>query len=491
MQYETILGHPRGLFILFFTEMWERFSYYGMRALLIFYLTKHFLFDQNAAYGIYGAYTTLVYITPVIGGILADRYLGQFKAIFFGAILLVLGHLGMAIEGDPVAPGSTVDGGVLNMFYLSLALIIMGVGFLKANISTIVGELYEKTDIRRDSAYTIFYVGINLGAFLGALISGYLGETYGWSYGFGAAGVGMLLGLVVFYFGRAELQGAGEPPKPELLKQKFFAGLNVEHGIYLASLSLTVVIWFLVRDQGSVNMLLIGFSAATLMYILWTSLKILDREQRQRIIAALILISVQVLFWALFEQAGSTLNIFADEQVDRTILGWEVPASMFQSLNAFYIIVFGPLFALMWVGLAKRNLDPSTPVKFALGVAQLGLGFLVLAWGASVDGSLTPVVFIFLLYLLHTTGELCLSPVGLSTMTRLSVARMVGIMMGTWFLASAAGNSVAALIAQATIGDSGKIVEVYNSVGWMAMGAAVLLLLLAPLIKRLMHTDTL
>ncbi|MEM9225672.1 MAG: oligopeptide:H+ symporter, partial [Pseudomonadota bacterium] len=220
----TFLGHPSGLFVLFFAEMWERFSYYGMRALLVLYLTKHFLFEREAAYGLYGAYTTLVYITPVIGGVLADRYLGQRKAVLFGAILLVLGHLGMAYEGDPVAPGGTAEAGVLNVFYFSLALIIAGVGFLKPNISTMVGSLYTITDKRRDSAFTIFYVGINLGAASGALLAGYLGETYGWAYGFGAAGIGMLFGLVVFIWGKPALRGAGEPRDPELLRAPVIAG---------------------------------------------------------------------------------------------------------------------------------------------------------------------------------------------------------------------------------------------------------------------------
>ncbi|MGB2388811.1 MAG: peptide MFS transporter, partial [Henriciella sp.] len=221
----TFLGHPKGLFVLFFAEMWERFSYYGMRALLIFYLTKHFLFSDNAAYGIYAAYTTLVYITPVIGGVLADRYLGQRKAVLWGAVLLVLGHSGLAYEGPSLSPGEQPAEFTMNVFYFSLALIIAGVGFLKANISTIVGELYPRTDTRRDSAFTIFYVGINLGAAAGALLAGYLGETYGWSYGFGAAGIGMLFGLIIFVLGKPALKGAGEPRDPALLARPLIMGL--------------------------------------------------------------------------------------------------------------------------------------------------------------------------------------------------------------------------------------------------------------------------
>ncbi|MBU1287447.1 MAG: peptide MFS transporter [Alphaproteobacteria bacterium] len=490
---KTFLGHPRGLFVLFFTEMWERFSYYGMRALLVLYLTKHFLFDREAAYGLYGAYTTLVYITPVIGGYLADRYLGARKAVTIGAVFLVLGHLGMAIEGDPVAAGEVADAGILNIFYFSLALIIVGVGFLKANISTIVGSLYPKTDARRDSAFTIFYVGINTGAFLGALIAGYLGEVYGWAYGFGAAGIGMLLGLVVFVWGKPALRGAGEPTNPSQLTAKIIGPLSREHTIWAGALVTTVIVWFLVRSQGAVNLLLLASMIVTYLFIVWRAVAKLNPHQRNRIIVALVLISTNVLFWGLFEQAGSSLNLFTDEHVDRNLLGWEVPASMFQSINALYIMTLGPVFAGLWVWLSKKGWEPSAPMKFAIALMQLGLGFLVLVFGAAGDG-LTPVIFIFLIYLLHTTGELCMSPVGLSAMTRLSVTSMVGLMMGAWFLASGAGNAVAALIAQATASGGegvGQVLSVYSKVGWVAIGVGVLFALASPFLTKMMHLDTL
>ena len=488
-------NHPKGLFILFFAEMWERFSYYGMRALLVLYLTKHFLFDKQEAYGLYGAYTTLVYITPVIGGILADRYLGPRKAVLIGAILLVLGHLGMAVEGEPVLDAADRSATVMNIFYMSLALIIAGVGFLKANISTIVGELYKKGDERRDGAFTIFYVGINLGAFGGSLIAGYLGETYGWKYGFGLAGIGMLAGLIVFMWGKPLLEGAGESPNPELLKKKRFAGLSTEWLIYLGTFLATIFIWWVVRDQGTVGVLLGLAGLIVVSYILYRSVFTLKAHARNRIIAAMFLISVQVLFWGLFEQAGSSLSLFTDEAVDRNIMGQEIKTSVFQSLNAMYIVLLGPLFAALWVWLGKRGLDPSAPAKFGLGVIQLGLGFLVLVWGASAAGSnLTPVIFIFLIYLLHTTGELCLSPVGLSAMTRLSTPNMVGLIMGTWFLASGAGNFVASMIAQATAAEGGgteQVLSVYSNVGWMAVAVGVGLIVISPLIKKMMHLDTL
>lgn len=488
-------NHPRGLYILFFAEMWERFSYYGMRALLILYLTKHFLFSDTQAYGIYGAYTTLVYITPVIGGMLADRYLGQRKAVLWGAILLVLGHAGMAIEGEPVVSAASRDGTIMNVFYFSLALIIAGVGFLKANISAIVGELYDKTDERRDGAFTLFYVGINLGAFAGALISGYLGETFGWKYGFGIAGLGMLLGLVVFVWGKPLLNGAGESPNPKALAAKRFAGLSTEWVIYLTTLLGVVAIWYLISHQGLVEPLLYFSMASVYLYIIIRSVMTLPAHARNRILAALFLISIQVLFWALFEQAGSSLNLYTDREVDRTFMGQNVPASVFQSLNAMYIIVLGPVFAALWVYLGKRGRDPSAPAKFGLGVIQLGLGFLILVWGANSAGTnLTPVVFIFLIYLLHTTGELCLSPVGLSAMTRLSVPKMAGLVMGAWFLASGAGNFAASQIAKLTAAEGGgeaQVLEVYSKVGWLAVAVGVGLIVISPLVKRMMHLDTL
>lgn len=489
-------NHHKGLYILFFAEMWERFSYYGMRALLVLYLTKHFLFERGDAYGLYGAYTTLVYIGPVIGGVLADRYLGARKAVLIGAILLVLGHAGMAIEGEPVVAGGSPDPTVLNIFYLSLALIIAGVGFLKANISTIVGALYKKTDERRDSAFTIFYVGINLGAAFGALLAGYLGETYGWKYGFGLAGIGMLAGLVVFVWGKPLLQGAGESPNPALLKEKVVAGLSREKLIYLGTIVAILVIWQLVRSQGTVNLLLLAAMGIVYSYIVFRSVMQLQPHERNRIFVALFLITVNVLFWGLFEQAGSSLTLYTDEQVDRNIFGAEVKTSVFQSINAIYIILLGPIFAALWAWLGKKGMNPSTPMKFGLAVVQLGLGFLVLVWGAQAAGAnLTPVIFIFLIYLLHTTGELCMSPVGLSAMTRLSVTNMVGLMMGAWFLASGAGNAVAAIIAQATAagGPDGEsqVLVVYSKVGWIAIGVGVAMMLAAPIIKKYMHLDTL
>lgn len=540
----TFLGHPKGLFVLFFAEMWERFSYYGMRALLIFYLTKHWLFSDSQAGVIYGAYTALVYITPVLGGYLADKYLGQRKAVTYGAVLLTFGHFLMGFEGN-----GGQDAASLNIFWLALAFIIVGSGFLKANISVIVGQLYQRTDVRRDGAYTIFYMGINLGAFLGSLLCGYLGETYGWAYGFGAAGFGMLLGLIVFTLFKPLLLGRGEAP--------FVLSKGVEWGIYAVGLVAVLAAWWMVQNQSVVGTLLGTFGIALVSYVLYiaayqipygsfggapkasvgffglSSLVAIasmlmvglgnsgmtnvaaaggvgmilamiyeaftrKSDDRDRIFAAMFLIIGSILFWALFEQAGSSLNLYTDRYVDREFLGIVWPASTFQSINAAYIVLLAPVFAGLWTWLGRKGLEPSAPAKFGLALMQLGAGFLVLVAGAAT-GNMTPVVFIFLIYLLHTTGELCLSPVGLSAMNRLAPAHMASLIMGTWFFASATGNFAAGLIAAATGSEAasgegaGKdvVLGVYSQIGWVAIAVGVGVLVISPLIKKLMHLDTL
>ena len=475
-----VAGHPKGLYILFFAEMWERFSYYGMRGLLIFYLTQHWLFNDSTSNLIYGAYVSLVYITPVLGGWLADRYLGQRKAVQFGAILLVIGHALMTVEGT-----GGQDDATINIFWLALAFIIVGTGFLKANISVIVGQLYPLKDPRRDGAYTIFYIGINLGAAAAALIAGYLGIVVGWQYGFGAAGIGMLLGLIVFVVGRPMLLGQGEPPRA-LAKGK-------EIGLYAASLVAVVVMWLTIQYHAVVGWLMLGSSLILLGYVIFEAMK-LEKHPRERIFAALFLIALQPLFWGLFEQAGGSLNLFTDRFVDRG----NVPATLFQSINAIFIMMMGPVFAALWVFLNKRGIEPSTPFKFGLGIMQVGLGFLVFVWGANAFGPavLVPVFLVFAIYFLHTTGELCLSPVGLSAMNRLSPAGLASLMMGAWFFATAGGNYVAGMIGAATGGEEGTMtreatLSIYNSIGWVALIVGVGVLAISPLITKLMHLDTL
>lgn len=473
-------GHPKGLYMLFFAEMWERFSYYGMRAILIFYLTQWWLFSDSKSNLIYGAYTSLVYITPVLGGYLADRYLGQRKAVLFGGLLLAAGHCLMAVEGTGGQSDPTI-----NVFWAALAFIIVGSGFLKANISVMVGQLYKLTDVRRDGAYTIFYMGINVGAAIGTITVGYLGQTIGWGWGFGLAGIGMVAGLIVFVLGKSALLGAGEAPQP-LSKGKEM----LLYGVGLASVA---VIWALVQYQDVIQTLLAVSGVALLGYVLYESFK-LPKQPRERMFAILFLISLNPLFWGLFEQAGGSMNLFTDRFVDRS----GVPASIFQSINPIYIILLAPLFASLWVWLGKKGREPSAPAKFGLALAQMGFANLVLVWGAEAFGvaAMTPVIFVFLYYLFATTGELCLSPVGLSAMNRLAPSHLASLIMGAWFYMTAVGNFVAGLIGEATGGHDGAmsktaLLDIYELFGWIAIGAAVLVLLVSPIVKRWMHLDTL
>ncbi len=557
---KTLLGHPRGLAILFLTEMWERFSYYGMRSLLVLYLTQHFLFGQAEAQGIYAAYAALVYLMPLIGGAIADRYLGARKAVIIGALLLVAGHFTMTFEGTggrayieveasrfelvaegrgqhralfileegkkiPLSAGADgiarADGVTTGAFpaviapedyrqvvapdaagqavlYWALALIAIGVGFLKPNISSVVGALYAPGDPRRDGGFTLFYVGINIGAFTASAACAFLGITYGWAYGFGLAGLGMAAGLAIFIAGRPWLDGCGEPPDLGALRTRRILGIPLEAVLWIGGILAVIPAWLLLQRHalvaGALLYLVPLIFAGLFAYVVLR----LRGVERSRMLVALILTIVSVLFWALFEQAGSSLTLFAN---DFTAMPRWFNAGMTQTFNPGVIIVAGPAMAALWVWLANRRLEPTTPVKFAIALAALGSGFLVLAWAATTQAGSdlrTPLVWLFIVYVLHTVGELCLSPVGLSMITKLSVARMVGLMMGVWFMASSLAHTVAGLIAQLTASETvaGVIadrsaalagyIEVYREVGLAAGGAAVAMLLLAPLLQRLM-----
>ena len=485
---EEFAGHPRGLYMLFFAEMWERFSFYGMRAILVFYLVQYWLYSEGEANGVLGAYGALVYIMPVLGGILADRYLGQRKAVLFGGVLLAIGHLLMAVEGTGGQNDPTI-----NVFWAALAFIIVGSGFLKANISVMVGQLYGLTDIRRDPAYTIFYMGINAGAALGTILVGYLGQTVGWSWGFGLAGIGMVAGLIVFVIYKPLLNGAGEPTDPALLRRPAMAGLSVETGLYAIGVGAVAVIWGLIQYRDVMQWLLLASGIALLSYFLKEALK-LDKQPRERMFAILFLIALNPLFWALFEQAGGSINLFTDKFVDRA----GVPASLFQSINPIFIILLAPVFAWLWTALARRNLEPSAPAKFGLALLQIGLAFLLFVWGATAVGVevATPVILVFVLYFFSTTGELCLSPVGLSAMNRLAPRYLASLIMGAWFYMTAVGNFLAGVIGEATGGEGGEMtkqgtLDIYWQIGWIAIGVGFVVLLLSPIVKRWMHLDTL
>jgi proton-dependent oligopeptide transporter, POT family len=427
-------NQPKALRVLFFAETWERFSFYGMRALLVLYMTKHFGFSDEQAYAVYGGYTALIYTTPIVGGMLADRFLGGRKAVLFGGWLMALGHFAMAFDSS---------------FYLALALLICGNGFFKPNISAIVGRVYPEKDSKRDRAFAIFYLGINLGA--GAsLVCGLLGESYGWHLGFSLAGFGMLLGLVVFAWGQRFLGQAADPPDPARLARPWVWGLSRERWIYAGTALAVVVAWLLMRNGQLLGSLLGLVGVTALVGLVVYLLRFARVEERSPMLVAIVLTVFSAVFWAFFEQAGSSLSLFTDRNVDRSVFGVELAASVFQSTNPLFVLLLTPVFIWLWRKLGRY--EPSTPLKFGLGVVQLGLGFAALWFGAksSQHSGVVPLYWLLLGYLLHTTGELCLSPVGLSMITKLSPARIVGVMMGAWFLASAMAQYVAALIAQLT-----------------------------------------
>ncbi|HSG60401.1 MAG TPA: peptide MFS transporter [Pseudomonadales bacterium] len=498
------LGHPKGLFVCFATEMWERFSFYGMKYLLLLYLTKYHLFTDAMGLDVLGSYAALVYAMPVIGGLLADRYLGMRKAVVFGGILLVLGHIGMAVEGHQAyLEGDKIvrDSTALQVFYFSLALIVIGVGFLKPNISTIVGKLYSEDDPRRDSGFTIFYMGINLGSFVATLLCGYLGETYGWSYGFGAAGIGMLLGLIVFLWGQPYLEGHAEPSNPAVLKEKSPLGLSKETTIYTLSILSLLAVWQMLQYHAVVSATLNTLAIVVLSGLIWFLATKCNAVERGRMGVLIVLTMSTVVFWALFEQSAASMTLYADRVLDRNLLGFELTAAQFGAMNAFFIFTTAPFFAWLWMFLAKRGWEPSTPVKFGLGIIQAGIGFSALVYGAQHPDELGKVAAIWLVlaYFFHTTGELCLSPVGLSAVTKLAVPSVVGVMMGAWFLATAYSEMVAAQIAKlASIETvSGAVTDVsqalaaytelFEKLTYVGVGVGIALIIISPLLRKHMH----
>ena len=726
---DLLWGHPKGLYVCFATELWERFSFYGMKFLLLLYLTKYHLFSDIGGLNVVGSYAGLVYALPLIGGMLADRYLGMRKAVLFGGVLLVMGHLLMAVEGTQASmvAGEVVrDSNAINVFYLALSLIVVGVGFLKPNISTIVGKLYPENDPRRDAGFTIFYQGINIGSFVATILCAWLGETYGWNYGFGAAGMGMLIGLVTFIWGQKYLYGHAEPKNPEILKESFLGPINKEWGIYILSFVSLAVVWFLVQRIAVVfftqNIFLVGAIIGLVFYSMFyqnddhdkTKAKIFavllsvlgiitilsvttdhfpdsvfastgmlvslseymvplawvllgavsvfiiygfmntKHEEYSRMIVLIILITSTIVFWALFEQSAGSMTLFADRVIDRRIIHTQIGASdmwkfylvglvfillsvwgflsanksrklhngsmktviypvglvaglgiilalgglaysngmhwvaslsyfgifilllvsviiaislafiligffygkdksnkisatdsnasaaslsvlsvtlimlggfviyygisqygslgagetkplvfeptagQFGSLNALFIFTLAPVFAALWIKLGKANRDPSTPVKFSLGLIQVGLGFGALIIGAMFPGESGKVAWIWLAlaYLIHTTAELSLSPVGLSAVTKLSIKSVVSMVMGVWFLATALSEVVATLLGSIAALDTSELntlsvvdqLDKYNELWFILLGLGVafgvFLLVMSPFLKK-------
>jgi proton-dependent oligopeptide transporter, POT family len=558
---DELFGHPKGLYVCFFTEMWERFSFYGMKALLLLYLLKHHGFTETDAYVIVGAYGGMVYAVPLIGGLLADRYLGMRKAVVLGGILLSLGHLGMAVEGHQA---ETINGVVhrdtfaLGVFYLSLALIISGVGFLKPNISTIVGKLYPRNDPRLDSGFTVFYAGINVGALFSSLICGYLGEVWGWGWGFGAAGVGMVAGLLMFITGQKYLQGHAEPKHPERLRRRVFGPLNVEWCIYLGAVLGLPAIWLLMQLGYAVLYVQFVFLVAWLGWFTWYISTHCNKVQREQMLAVVFFIAASLFFFSLYEQTYGSWLLFTDRMLTKDFFPslvitdgkpwpWSIvplvlapplagialrlkngalarwlmalvgiaaflifmrdaivlpqTAESLEYLPSWVLIVLTPLFAWLWPFLERRRMNPSKPIKNAIGLAFTGLSFLVLSMANATvtEGHLAPVWWLLGAYVVLEIGEMFLSPIGLAAVTQLSVPATVGVMMGAYWLTTSLSEQAAAMFssfAALDIPEGGKIDlaiaqqkygTLFNHMLWLGLGSAVVALLLSPLIKRWMH----
>ena len=487
-------GHPRGLYTLFFSEMWERFCYYGMRALLTLYLIKSLAMGDAEAFGIYGAYTALVYAAPVLGGRIADRLLGYRNAVVLGGILMCIGEF-------------LILGGTDTWLYVGMGAIIVGNGYFKANISTIVGKLYADDDPRRDSGFTIFYIGINVGALLATTVCAEVGNIYGAQYGFALAGFGMILGTLTFWLGRKNYEHAAMPPDPEKLKSPAYLGLNWHQFTIVASLLAIPVLYLLITNNWIVGWLL----GATAVYVVYSLIAeaIKDGDvARDRMLMMIVMFAFNIVFWACFEQAGTSLTLFAERNVDRHLFGWEMGAATTQFFNPAFILIFGSIFSIMWIKLTEAGRNPSIPMKFGLGIIQLGLGYLVV-YGIQSLGLVSPefkmpLFTLVFLYMLHTTGELFLSPIGLSMVTKLAPKRMTGTAMGGWFLSFAGANYVAAILAKATGTEEGHggeaaaaatdaastlstYVDVYTQMGLITVGIGLLLVVLSRPLNKLTH----
>ena len=474
----TFLGHPLGLYVLFFTELWERFNFYGMRALLIFYMTKWFMFDDKFASTSYGAINGLIYATPLVGGMLADRMLGYRRSIVLGGILMAMGQFGLLASGLSILPADKWT------FYFCMALIIAGNGFFKPNISTMVGTLYKQGDPRRDGAFTIFYMGINIGAAIAPLLCGTIGELYGYHWGFGIAGVGMIVGLCCFVFFKQYLGDRGMPPHENAMRAPGIGGIPQGVLLYLGIFAFIPLGAYLVSMPHFVETYAAPIVGSLFIgYILWEAFKS-TKAERDGILVVVILTIFSIAFWAFFEQAGSSINLFTDRHVDRMIFGWEIPASAFQSVNAIFIVLLAPLFSMLWLKLGRLGRDPSSALKFVLALVQLGMGFvaLVLAAKQAENGMKASLILLLLAYLFHTTGELCLSPVGLSMVTKMAPARLGGLLMGMWFLSAAFAHVIGGKLAGFSA-DWGYA-KLYTVISVTSVVCGLVLLAIYPIIKR-------
>ncbi|WP_337878609.1 peptide MFS transporter [Rheinheimera sp.] len=511
-----LFGHPLGLYICFFTEMWERFAFYGLKALLFLYLTKHHLFSDNDGYILLGTYAGLAYALPVVGGLLADKYLGMRKAVTFGGALMAVGMLGMAYRGYAATPDMGFDQVAVQVMYLSLALVAVGVGFLKPNISTIVGRLYAEDDPRRDSAFTIFYMGINLGAFISSLFVGWVGIEYGWEYGFGSAGIGLLLGLAVFVLNSQHLHGQAEPAQPHLLQEKRF-GLKREWLIYLGAVAGVVLVQQILQTRFDFGALaaLLGLAegteiTATEVVAIAMSIGLLvwwfkfifvqcNRVERANMVVLMVLIAISAVFWGLYEQTYGTWLAFSDRVMNSYTFNLGLAeftpnASQLTAVGALFIFALAIPFAWLWPVLDRKGWNPSASAKFGFGLLFAGLAHFILQYAAlnPEANGLAWFWWFILAYLVLEIGEMALSPIGLSAVTSLSVPRVVSLMMGVWFLASAFGEMLAGrfgTLASMPAGTSteaalGIYADVFATLGWIGVACGALMFVLTPVLNR-------
>ncbi|WP_163708540.1 peptide MFS transporter [Mangrovibacterium lignilyticum] len=500
---KAFFGHPIGLSTLFASEMWERFSYYGMRALLVLFLTATFAsggfeMAELDAFTIYGIFTGLVYVTPIIGGILADKVLGQRKSIYIGGLTMAVGQLLLASSAWFHGEGVDVEFRQ-TLFYSGLGILIAGNGFFKPNISTMVGELYDNNDPRKDGGFTIFYMGINIGAFLSPLVAGKLGEQVAWQYGFLSAGVGMIIGTVWFFLRSHTLGHIGMPPKVKSERVRLILSDWFSILIYVASVigAIFAVIlgWGALPSVVSTTIIYVIAIAAVLFIFSSIFKGTSGKTEWSRVGVILILAVFNIFFWSGFEQAGTTFNIFARDNTQRMIGNWEIPATWFQSVNAVFIVVFAPLFSVLWTALDRKKINPNTPMKFAWGMIMLALGFVIMAFAytRSTSGDevrLVSPLWLCFVFLLHTFGELCLSPIGLSMVTKLSPPKLVSTMMGIWMGSFAAGNFVASQMKAISIRLQDALnmdIQVFWLIAIQSAIIAAILIVLAPWLKKMMH----
>lgn len=481
---------PVGLVTIFFTEIWERFSYYGMRALMVLYMTKQMFYSDQDALDIYGAYNALVYATPLIGGVFADRILGQRQSIILGATLMMCGHFVLALPSDLT-------------FFFALGFLIIGNGFFKPNMAPMINYLYDKNDPRREGGFTIFYMGVNIGSLAGTILCGWIGETIGWHYGFSLAGFGMLFGLLLFRRNQYLFDGKGDPPHPEDANERRYFGLSKIHLVWLGAFLSPAIFIFFLKTKGVMDSLLLGILAAAIIYLLINMIVHCNKIERQRLIVATVLIFFSVLFWSFFEQGGGSLTLFADRNIVKDFYGlFEWNASLTTAINAFFIIVLAPVFSKMWRRLAEKKKDPSSAVKFAIAMPLQGFGFYILALSPMFanDEAQVPLLFLVIGYFFITAGELSISPVGLGMVTKLSPAKIVTFMMGVWFLSTAFAHHVAAQIGKLTSAPDTSAdadpftslagyTNVFEMIFWVSLAAGILLFIFARPLKRMEHDE--